>query len=144
MFFDASNWDAELLLAVLADDAFVGDDVVDSFTDRFVDLLLVTSAVRRNSIGICLVFFEDRHATIITILCALEMKFRVGQRLRVNPLHLETTELWLGPPLSSIDVPVTMLEAGTTCLVLGGLDKCYQVLVDGRVGWLDEHDLEDL
>ena len=59
MFLDTAYRDPELLFAVVSDDGFIGNDVVDSFADGLVYLLFVTSSVRGNSISVRSMFFED-------------------------------------------------------------------------------------
>ena len=51
-------------------------------------------------------------------------------------------ELWPGPPhMFDTSLPVKQVSKGTVCLVIGLYISSCKVLVEGQIGWVDNHEL---
>jgi len=65
IFLNASNRNSIFLFAVLTNDTFVGNNVVNAFANCFFDLLLVSAAIGRSSVRHGFVFAKNTHVLII-------------------------------------------------------------------------------
>lgn len=71
------------------------------------------------------------------------IRFTIGQLVLVRPIHtFVCAELWPGPPhLFDTSLPVRQINKDTICLVLDIYITSCKVVVDGQVGWVDNHEL---
>ena len=66
--------------------------------------------------------------------------------MRVYPMHaFVKAELWPGPPhMFDTNLPVRQIEKDSVCLIIGIDITSCRVVIDGQVGWVDNHELKPL